>query len=64
MNMDKTKEYRYQLIIDGIISDQVTEKSKLDLIKCILSMKWENMNDPFGINIKRELINYLNSDDY
>ena len=53
------ERYRYQFIVNGEIKDQVTEESKLDLIKDILEMKWEEKDDLFGIKLKDNLIKYL-----
>jgi len=57
--MEKEYRFKYQYIVDGEVRDQITENSKLDLIKCIIEMRWQDKEDPFGQRLSDDLIKYL-----
>ena len=57
--MEKEYRFKYQYIVDGEVRDQITENSKLDLIKCIIEMRWQDKEDPFGTKLSDDLIKYL-----
>jgi len=57
--MEKEYRFKYQYIVDGEVRDQITENSKLDLIKCIIEMRWQDKEDPLGTKLSDDLIKYL-----
>ncbi len=57
--MEKVYRFKFQYIVDGEVKDQIIEKSKLGLIKCIIEMRWQDKEEPFGQRLSDDLIKYL-----